>query len=295
MRHSRLPLEHLILLFVLSQANSAIAQDGFNADNPRIELSTVKLVYRLYEPLMLNVSVTNVSDQPQRYYALRPLGVILRFRFTDPDGARVHMYPGPAESIGIPGPSSPTLPGQTISKSILISDLYPITARPGQYTLEADVVLQVDSDPPDPFSGGQGMLQITVVSPGDSRLVQDIMEPYGAAMAAVRGASVPDARTVDAFERLLSLGDPAVEYLVEPALYYLAEFNSRLPLHSGWVWAMPDQHKIDIESHRPTEKAVQQFEELLSRFPDSAFAPMARAQLRTARSNLGRRNEDRHR
>jgi hypothetical protein len=182
-----------------------------------------------------------------------------------------------------------TAPGETVARSFLLTDLFPVTARSGKYTLEASVTLDGGIEP---RSSDHGSTEYMVVAPANTDVVRDVIEPFGAALAAVQGGSVLTLETVEALERVLSDPDPAVAYLAEPALYYLALLDARLPRQVQVL--IRDDQKIDLSERRPATRAVEEFERFLQLYPNSSFAAKAMEGLRRARSRL-RRMDEHHR
>jgi hypothetical protein len=245
----------------------AVAQDYGEFVRPRIELSADKPSYRLFEPVLLSVSVTNVSDEPQQFNALRMIGTRLRFRITDPDGEPVNMYGEPASIVGGLWPEddeTATPPGSTITATMLISHYYPLTFKVGVYGIEVGLKL---GNGDDEWSGGTGLVQYPVVRPGNSDVTDNIIEPYGRALAGLEG--------------VLDSSDPEVSYLTESAMFYLAQFDVKL-IRVGQE-LVPPARKIDIDSRRPVTKAVQEYEAFIRQFPDSVFGDLAARGLESSR------------
>lgn len=276
----------LVMLVSLVNSNTAIAQDNDLVVPPRVDIMSDKPAYRLFEPVVLTVRVTNVSSQPQTYYALSAVSPFLRIRITDPSGKIVPMYQLPAHPVYGFGVDIETSPGESVSDSMLVSNFYPLTASEGSYEVEIGVNMpQV----PGSADRNPGRLSFRVVSPGSPELVSDVIQPYGRAVSVVRGLrDLVDRQVLEALEGVVSLPDPAASYLVEPATYYLAEANRRLADFNDFL--LPHQQKIDVGSRTPLEDAIRGFEVLLARYPESTFVPLARSGLAAAQRSMRARN-----
>jgi hypothetical protein len=274
---------HLVL--AVHQVPLAAAQDSGGIILPVVEVTSDRSVYRLHEPVVLTVTVRNVSDRPQAYYALRPVGTLLLFEFLDPDGELVPMYAGPSEILGTAGHPDPTAPGAAKSGSMLISHFFPVTAKTGVYVLRIGInvsgVLSWDG-------ASIGEIQIRVIEPGPPDLVTQLVQPYGDAVAAIRGNAVLDRTELEALERVISDASRELAYLREPALYYRALFDAELSRQDQW--SVPEEKQVDMSARKPAEMAVREFEDFLREYPESVFAGNARGDLREAMSFLRRRS-----
>jgi hypothetical protein len=263
------------------------AQDTTGEVPPLVEVWTDKLTYRLHEPVVLTVRLTNRSDRRHVYFALDPLaGPYFKIRITDPDGLRVGMYYRPSEGVSGPSRAANTPPDSSRTESVLISHFYPLTASQGIYEVEVSM---------NPFDGPESTqpapvtLHLPVIAPGDRRLLEEVVEPYGRAVAVVRGIHLVNQKTLDAFARVISSPEPAVAYLRVPAIYYLGEANMRLGRLLKYRRAI--EH---VGSGRPLDDAESGFAELRHSYPESPFADLAAAGISTIgwiRRAVGRKPE----
>lgn len=268
------------ILLVLLCADAALAQNLHNGPAPRIELSTDKTVYRLGEPVILTVSLTNVSGYPQRYYALRPTNSLLHFRPTGPDGNRILMYDHAVRGIANFGSAPVTPPGSTATAAMLISHYHPLTATAGRTVLEVGIGWGHGRGP---FAEGASSIAFEVVGPDNPELADRILEPYVDAVAAIRGREGPQLSALGALESVLSSPDPDVAYLKEAALFYLAFGNQEL---ADLNHRVPPEYRIDVGLRRPLDESIERYQEFLIRYPQSEFAGLAQDRISKARRSL---------
>jgi hypothetical protein len=110
----------------------------------------------------------------------------------------------------------------------------------------------------------------------DPDLAEQVIDPFGKAVARIIGQAKPNLSMVEALERVLSNPNPAVAYLVEPALYYLALANQDL---AEFNQGLAPEFKIDVGLRRPLDDAVQNYEEFIRKYPASKFLGLARREL----------------
>jgi hypothetical protein len=277
-----------ILLGLLS-ADATLAQNLYDGAAPRIDLSIDKAVYRLGEPVVLTVSLTNVSGEPQQYHALRPANSLLVFRPFGPDGNRILQYDHAVRGIAAPGRAPVTPPDTTATAAMMISHYYPLTAEVGVTVLEVGISWGHNRNP---FAEGASSIQIQVVPPSKPELVDQVLDPYVRALAAIRGRDGPHSSALDALETVLSSPDPETDYLKEAALFYLALGNQEL---SDLNDRVPPEYQMDVGARRPLEESIERYKELLNRYPQSNFAGSAQDGISRARRSLTERGSGKHR
>jgi hypothetical protein len=280
MTNARTIMAIAVLLVELGNIPSAAAQDR-STTSPQIELSTDRSAYRLFEKVVLTVRVTNAGRQPQQYNALAAIGGRLRYRITGPDGNTVRMYSGLADVVGEYAPeseASATPPGSTKTGSIVLSHYYPVTASAGTYLVEVGIQLQGVEDP---FAGDIGSVELQVITSGDTELVREVLEPFGRAVAVIRGNEFVDSAVLAALEAVAKRDDGSLGYLSESVAFYIAAFDLKLAQHGQDL--VPADRRVDLSDRRPLEQAIWEFEGFLADYPSSEMADYARAALRTAR------------
>lgn len=263
------PVVPMCLSLAFTQA--VLAQDTTGVVPPLVEVSTDKPTYRLHEPVVLTVRITNRSDRPQVYFALDPLSGYFKVRVTGPGGQRVGMYSRPAEAVSGPSQATSTAPDSSRVESLLISHFYPLTASGGVCEVQVSIHLPFE---PESVQPAPVTLHLPVTASGNRQLLDEVIEPYGRAVSVVRNQQfLVNQRVLDALGLVIESPDPATDYLKEAALYYLAEANWELARLFGYRRAA--QGGVHVGSGRPLDDAESGFRELGRRYPGSSFVDLA--------------------
>ncbi len=228
---------------------------------PYASLATDKSVYAQFEPILVNVSITNTSATMQEYGRIRfpnhPSAIYYTLR--TPSGWRTSAHKLYASETGPFFSTTSFQPGETREATLILPLIFQTMAEAGTYVLEVlfqpDHGLWVLAEPP------LTTLSFDVVPSSTSPALTDAVEE-ASCLVLSRSSCDDDGRSIDEALELLD------QVLVAPAL----------PLHMR-EWALLlralylDQQYADERA--PNSEIQAAYDAFLTEFPDSPYAVAA--------------------